>query len=101
MAPAIHLFTNASGMADPYKMIDRLPLRSCRRAEATSLLSPFSWLTIMYWSSLYEIAAIIRIAPYIAVGTVSKLFSPIHALPNGTSDNQKSKFRFAHRILPV
>ena len=38
--------------------------------------------------------------PYSTVGAVSWPKSPIHAVENGTSDNQNRRCRFAQRIAP-
>src|SRR6266702_2025594 len=40
-------------------------------------------------------------APYAAVGSGAKWFSPIHPVANGTSESQKRRCRFAHRILAL
>ena len=39
--------------------------------------------------------------PYTATGIGAKPVSPIQAVPTGTSDSQKSRWRLAHRVAPL
>ena len=76
------------------------PLKSLPSASASVEVWPGAAMSARTRNP-YENAAMIRMTPYSATGKAANSFSPIHAVPNGTSDSQNSSSMFAHSTRPL